>query len=236
MLEVHDLFSGYGRLQVLNGIDFRADASSITAIIGPNGSGKSTLLKSITGFLRPTKGSVEFDGISLVGLRPESVLRMGLLYVQQGRSVFPFLTVEDNLRMGAYVLSGEDRTRAALDCAYAAFPRLRDRRRQLAGSLSGGERRFLELARALMLEPRMVLLDEPSLGVAPRVMAEMYARIAELHASGIGFVIVEQNVRLALAAAEHVCVLELGRDRWSGSPQDLTATGDLRELYLGGRA
>jgi branched-chain amino acid transport system ATP-binding protein len=236
MLEVRGVSGGYGHLRILNGVDLSARTNGITAIIGPNGAGKSTLLKTICAFLKPSSGAVFFEGEDITRLKPEQILRRGLLFVQQGRSVFPYLTVEENLLMGAYVIEDRRRLREALDRAYVTFPQLKLRRKQLAGSLSGGERRFVELARALMLKPKLVLLDEPSLGVAPRVMKSMYERIGTLNREGIGFLIVEQNVRLALEAADQIHVLELGRTRWSGSPKDLVGTTTLHALYLGGTA
>jgi branched-chain amino acid transport system ATP-binding protein len=179
---------------------------------------------------------VALDGTSLLGCKPEELLRRGVLYVQQGRSIFPYLTVEENLAMGAYVIRDKRQASAAMERVYAKFPILNERRRQLGGLLSGGERRFVELARILMVEPRLVLLDEPSIGVAPKVMAEIYRVIRQLHAEGVGFLLVEQNVRPALQVAQRVYVLELGRTRWSGPPAELENTEALRALYLGGPA
>jgi ABC-type branched-subunit amino acid transport system ATPase component len=233
-LEVRDLTGGYGRLQILNGIDLQAEVSDITLIIGPNGAGKSTLLKTIYGFLKPMGGSIRLDGASVLGWKPRDLLRIGLQYIPQGRSIFPYLTVEENLRMGAFILDTQPQVRGALERAYAMFPVLKERRRQLAGSLSGGERRFVELARILMVNPRLVLLDEPSLGMAPGVMEELYHAIRRLHSQGVGFLLVEQNVRQGLRVAHKVYILRLGRVEWAGPPAALLDNRTLRALYLGG--
>lgn len=231
-LELTEVTSGYGAMEIIHGVTLTIPTNEVTVIIGPNGAGKSTLLKTIYGFLRPTRGRITLDGDELTARRPHELVRLGLLYVQQGRSIFPDLTIEENLAMSAYTLDRSSRV-ASFERAYEMFPLLRSRRHQVAGSLSGGERRLLEMARIVILRPRVALLDEPSLGVAPKVMADIYGRISALHGLGVGFVIVEQNVRLAIRAATNACVLESGRVRWWGSPSALRDEATLRDLYLG---
>ena len=233
-LIVEDLVAGYGPLRVVNGVSLSAPTDAMTLLIGPNGAGKSTLLKAVVGFAGVTGGRIEFDGQNVRGLKAPDLLRLGVLYIPQGRSVFPDLTVQENLDMGAYSLGTRQRAIEARDAVYDLFPRLAERREQQAGSLSGGERRFVELARIVMLRPRLVLLDEPSIGVAPVVMRQIYDRVRELHGRGVGFMIVEQNVRQALEVADTVHVLAMGDVAWSGTPDALRSDERLRRLYLGG--
>jgi branched-chain amino acid transport system ATP-binding protein len=236
ILSATELVAGYGPLRILNGLTLSASSDQITVLIGPNGAGKSTFLKAVAGFIDPWSGSISLDGLPFIRKSPWRLIPQGLLYIPQDRSVFPDLTVDENLRMGAYTIGGRAETEAALVRAYEAFPDLKHRRSQLAGSLSGGERRFVELARIVMLNPRLVLMDEPSIGLSPRAMKSVYAGIVDLHGAGTGFLIVEQNVNMGLQVSDVVHVLELGTTVWSGSPSLLRSNDTLRSLYLGSAA
>jgi ABC-type branched-subunit amino acid transport system ATPase component len=235
-LELADVVSGYGHMEIVRHVSLAIPTDGLVVVIGPNGAGKSTLLKTIFGFIRPMNGTIVLDGKDLTRYEPHELLKLGLLYVQQGRSIFPRLTIEENLAMNVYSIRDRSAVREAFDRAYVMFPMLQDQRRRAAGTLSGGQRRLLELARIVMLRPRLVLLDEPSIGCAPRTVAEIYGKIRSLHEDGVGFLIVEQNVRLALSAADRACVLEAGQVRWWGPPAGIEADDALRELYLGAAA
>jgi branched-chain amino acid transport system ATP-binding protein len=204
------------------------------SIIGPNGAGKSTVLKTIIGFLAPSAGTVRFDGEVLNGLPPEAVLRRGVAYVPQGHVVFPQMTVLENLEMGAFLEKNRARVARAAGRVFGLFPILAERRRQPAGTLSGGEQQMLALGRALMIEPRMVLLDEPSLGLAPIALALIYDKLAELKASGMTMLIVEQNAAESLRLSDRGYVLELGRNRLEGRGPALLDDPEVKRLYLGG--
>jgi len=235
LLSTQGLVSGYGRLETLHGIDLDVPEGGITAIIGPNGSGKSTLLKTISGLLRPWRGTIVFDGDDVSGQPAHALVRRGMCMVPQGRVVFPFLTIEENLRMSAYTVHPEPEVRRRLDQAYTFLPRLAERRRQPANTLSGGEQVMLSLAKVVMLQPRVLLLDEPSLGLTPKLIDQIYEQVATLAADGLTTVIVEQNVKKALSVATHVAVLVLGRLRYQGPPDRLEAELDLARLFLEGK-
>ncbi len=236
LLSTKDLVSGYGRLQTLHGIDLKVPEGRITAIIGPNGSGKSTLLKTLCGLLRPWQGAVLFDGDDVAGQPAHALVRRGMCMVPQGRVVFPFLTIEENLRMSAYTVPSEREVRQRLDQAYQFLPRLAERRRQPANTLSGGEQVMLSLAKVVMQQPRVLLLDEPSLGLTPKLIDLVYEQVTTLAGEGLTTVIVEQNVRKALSVAAHVAVLVLGRLRYQGDPHRLESEVDLGRLFLEGKA
>ncbi len=204
------------------------------SIIGPNGAGKSTVLKTITGFLVPSAGAIQLDGEVINGLPPEAVLRRGVAYVPQGHIVFPQMTVFENLEMGAFLERDRARVARAAGRVFALFPILAERRRQPAGTLSGGEQQMLALGRALMIEPRMVLLDEPSLGLAPIALGLIFDKLAELKASGMTMLIVEQNAAESLRLSDRGYVLELGRNRLEGRGPALLEDPEVRRLYLGG--
>jgi branched-chain amino acid transport system ATP-binding protein len=232
-LRVDDLHSGYGQLEVIRGVSLSVSLGEIVAMIGPNGAGKSTLLRTIFGFLAPTRGEIWLDGQAVHGLRPPQRLRYGIAYVMQGHSVLPNLTVEDNLVLGAYIRS--DRTvRADVDRLYELFPILRIRRRLKARVLSGGERRMLEMARVLLMRPKVLLLDEPTLGLAPSVIEQVYQVIHRIRADGMGVLLVEQNARTALRHANRAYVLEQGRIRFEGRGQDMLNDPEVQRAYLGG--
>jgi ABC-type branched-subunit amino acid transport system ATPase component len=204
------------------------------SVIGPNGAGKSTAFKTIVGFLRPTHGRVRFDGEDITGLRPDQVLHRGLAYVPQGRIVFPQMTVLENLEMGAYIERDAGRIRHALDRVYTLFPILAQRRGQKAGTMSGGEQQMVAIARALMTTPKLILLDEPSLGLAPKFVSLIFDKLSEMRHAGFTLMVVEQNAARALAVADRGYVLELGRNRFEGGGQALLQDPEVKRLYLGG--
>ncbi len=233
MLDVDELRSGYGQLEILQGVSLRVGDGAIVGIIGPNGAGKSTLLKTVFGYLHPFGGSITVGGRTLIGLRPDQILRLGLGFVAQAGGLFADMTVHENLVLGGYSLPSRRELEPALEAAYAQFPLLRDRRRQPAGSLSGGEQRALALARALVLRPRLLLLDEPSAALAPRYIDEVYASIVSVNQAGIALLIVEQNVEMILSVAHRVFVLDLGHNAFDGTPAELRRSDRIRRLYLG---
>ncbi len=226
--------AGYGKMEILHDVTLRVDPGEIVAIIGPNGAGKSTAFKTIVGFLRPRAGTVRFDGEDITGLRPDQVLRRGLAYVPQGRIVFPQMTVLENLEMGAYIERDRARIAEALERVYRLFPVLADRRRQRAGTMSGGEQQMVAIARALMTRPQLILLDEPSLGLAPKFVTLIFEKLVEMKEAGFTLTVVEQNAARALAIADRGYVLELGRNRFEGPGPRLLADPEVRRLYLGG--
>ncbi len=232
MLEATDVVSGYGQNEVLHGVHVRARDGEITAIIGPNGSGKSTLLKTLVGAIRLWKGRIVLGGEEIAGLQPGNLLRKGVALVPQGRRVFPRMSVEENIEMGGYLLDG--RTVAdRLEKTYSEFPFLRDRRKQLAGTLSGGEQTLLCVARSLILEPKVLMLDEPSLGLAPKVMNDVFKKFISLNEAGVTMLIVEQNVKRALDIADYVYILDLGQNRFDGTSHDVLKNNELVNLYIG---
>jgi ABC-type branched-subunit amino acid transport system ATPase component len=242
LLEVEDVYADYGatygashgREPILQGVSLRVDAGEIVSIIGPNGAGKSTVLKVVVGLLRPQAGRVRLAGEALDGRRPDEIIRRGLAYVPQGRIVFPQMTVVENLEMGGYTVREPAKLRAAVERVHALFPILLERRRQKAGTLSGGEQQMLAIGRALMTAPRLVVLDEPSLGLSPKFLAIIFEKLAELRASGTTLLMVEQNAVRALGMSDRAYVLELGRNRFEGPGPALLADPEVRRLYLGG--
>jgi len=233
MLRVDDVRSGYGKLEILQSVSLAVGEGEIVGLIGPNGAGKSTLLKTAFGYLTPFAGEVALEGRPLVGLRPDQVVRLGVGYVAQAGGLFADMTVHENLVLGGYALRSSREARAAVDALYARFPLFAARRRQPAGSLSGGEQRILAVARALAVRPRLLLLDEPSAALAPRFIADVYDTIRALNGGGIAMLIVEQNVEAILAVAHRVFVLDLGRNAFDGTPAELRASDRIRRLYLG---
>lgn len=234
LLEVDALTVAYGPVVAVHDVTITVDRGEIVTVLGPNGAGKSTLLRTIAGALKPQHGRVRFDGRSLTGLHPEEVVRRGIALVPEGRRVFPGLTVEENLTVGG--ISRRDRTglRDDAERVFAMFPILRERAAQQAGTLSGGEQQQLAVARALMARPNLMLLDEPSLGLAPIVVDRIFALIGELRGSGTTILLVEQNVHRALAAADRAYVMSVGRLVASGAASEL-ASGALERTYLGMR-
>jgi branched-chain amino acid transport system ATP-binding protein len=224
----------YGRLTVLRGISMEVRAGQVVTILGSNGAGKSTLLKTIMGFIpdQPEKGTIEVMGRRVNGWDPEDIAALGVAYILEGRGIFPELTVEENLRLGVYARRDRE-VSADLAAMETRFPILRDRRGQLAGTLSGGEQQMLAIARALLGRPKLMLLDEPSLGLAPRMVVEMFRIIRQIHADGTAILLVEQNARQALAVADYGYVLESGRIVLEGTSVRLQGDPNVQELYLG---
>ena len=234
LLVAESLTAGYGRLDILHEVSLKVDVHEIVSIIGPNGAGKSTAFKTLVGFLMPRAGRVVFNGEDVTGLRPDILLRRGLAYVPQGRIVFPQMTVLENLEMGAYIERDPARVAAALERVYAMFPILAERRKQSAGTMSGGEQQMVAIARALMTTPRLILLDEPSLGLSPKFVTLIFEKLVELRQAGYTLMVVEQNATRALAIADRGYVLELGRNRFEGAGPSLLADPEVKRLYLGG--
>ncbi|HET7342169.1 MAG TPA: ABC transporter ATP-binding protein [Methylomirabilota bacterium] len=234
LLVAESLTAGYGRLDILHEVSLTVNVHEIVSIIGPNGAGKSTAFKTIVGFLRPRIGRVLFNGEEVTGLRPDLVLRRGLAYVPQGRIVFPQMSVLENLEMGAYIERDRARIAAALERVYALFPVLAERRRQRAGTMSGGEQQMVAIARALMTAPRLIMLDEPSLGLSPKFVTLIFEKLVEMRQAGYTLMLVEQNAVRALGIADRGYVLELGRNRFEGAGAQLLADPDVKRLYLGG--
>jgi branched-chain amino acid transport system ATP-binding protein len=232
LLEVAELRAGYGPVQVLYGVDFTVDEGEVVVILGANGAGKTTTLRAVSGMIA-ARGSVRFAGTSLLGTKPEKVARAGVAHVPQGRGTLADLTVDENLRLGAFARR-DGEVDADLEQWYAVFPRLADRRGQQAGSMSGGEQQMLAIARALMGRPRLVLLDEPSLGLAPIITQELFGVLGELNRDrGLSMLVVEQNAGLALGIARRGYVLESGRIVVSGPADELAHNDDVRRAYLG---
>ena len=230
-LEVQALETGYGKAQVLFGVDLEVEAGELVALLGANGAGKTTLLRALSGLLRPWKGSVLLGGKDLRGLSPARRARLGLGHVPEGRQLFPLMTVEENLRLGAAFLA-PGREKEGYERVYALFPQLAERRRQLAGTLSGGEQQMLAIGRALMGFPRILLVDEPSLGLSPRLAEEVLLALKEVARGGVGVLLVEQNVALSLEVAERGYVLEHGRGGLAGPAHALAQDPRVREAYL----
>jgi branched-chain amino acid transport system ATP-binding protein len=226
------LHARYGSVEVLRGVDLDVGAGEVVALLGSNGVGKSTLINNLSGIYRPPAGRIVFDGRSILGARSQAIVSAGLIQVPEGRRVFPNLSVRENLELGSF-RRGRPSRAANLERVVAIFPRLRDRFTQKAGTLSGGEQQMLAIGRGLMGEPKLLILDEPSLGLSPRLVEEMFALIQRLHADGLAILLVEQNVVQSLAVAQRAYVLENGVFAMSGSASDLLANDDLRRSYLG---
>jgi branched-chain amino acid transport system ATP-binding protein len=231
ILEVLDLHAAYGRIEVLRGVDLTVPKGAVVALLGPNGAGKSTLLKVISGQMAPTSGDIHLAGVHVTDAKPDELARLGLTTIPEGRSVFPNLTVEENLRLMSYAgVSAE----AVLDTAFSYFPRLHQRRDQLAGTMSGGEQQMLALSRALASDPALLMLDELSMGLAPLIVEELYDTVAEIAASGVSILVVEQFARTALRVSDYAAVMQGGRVVATGEPAEINAT--MSDVMLGGAA
>ena len=233
MLEIKDLNVFYGAIHALKGISLTVGDGELVSLIGANGAGKTTTLHTISGLLTASSGSVLLDGRDLQKVPANSIIGMGLAHVPEGRHVFARMTVEENLRMGAYIVKDQKKIAENLEKVYAHFPRLKERYRQLAGTLSGGEQQMLATGRALMTDPKIVLMDEPSMGLSPLLVKEIFAIIQELHKSGITILLVEQNAKMALAVSDRAYVLETGTISMEGKASDLAADDRVRKAYLG---
>jgi branched-chain amino acid transport system ATP-binding protein len=233
MLEITDLATSYGKIEALRGVSLSANAGEVTCLLGPNGAGKSTLMLTLSGILKPQRGSVKFDGEEIVGKTPAEIVSRGMALVPENRLVFPALTVRENLMAGAYRRRDTQGIRSDIDAMFGRFAPLRAREAQLAGTLSGGEQQMLAVARALMSRPRLLLMDEPSVGLAPLVVAEIFSIISQLHSEGVSLFLVEQNANMALKVAQHFYLMEQGRVSFSGGPGALAEDDLIQRAYLG---
>ena len=232
LLQATGLTGGYGGMDILQGVDLSLDADEVAVIIGPNGAGKSTAMKALIGLIPLKSGKVLYAGEDITGQAPERLVARGIAYVPQERNVFRTMTVEENLAMGAYLRRGDlGETFARI---YGLFPALKDKRRQRAGELSGGQRQMVAIARALMIEPKLLLLDEPTVGLSPKVIGEIFERILAINAGGVGILMVEQNARAALAIAHRGYVIATGRNRFTDNAAALLANREVAEAFLGG--
>jgi branched-chain amino acid transport system ATP-binding protein len=231
LLQVKDLEVGYGAIQALRSISLTVNEGEIVTLIGANGAGKTTTLRAISGMLRPRNGEIAYRGESIVGVRPHQLVRRRLIHVPEGRGIFLNLTVEENLRLGAYTRN--DDLSQDLQRVYELFPRVKERLKQTAGTMSGGEQQMLAIARALLASPSLLLLDEPSLGLAPKIVQTIFAVIREINQSGTTILLIEQNARMALQSANRAYVLEAGRIMMQGDARELAASDEVRKAYLG---
>jgi len=234
VLKIRDLVAGYGGGDVLRGVSLDVAEGGITCVVGPNGSGKSTLMASISGLLRPRLGSIELDGKNLAGLSPRQVLRLGVVQVQQNHSLFRDMTVRENIELGGYILNDRALIARRAAAVFEVFPDIAGWAGKKAGSLSGGQQRQVEFARALMLEPRLLLLDEPSMGLAPKILRTVFGAIRQMNAAGTTILLVEQNARAGLRLSSHGVVMESGRVRLSGTGREVLENPEIGALYLGG--
>ena len=232
-IEVQELRAGYGQVQILHGVSMTAAAGEVTCVFGPNGCGKSTLLKAMVGAINPTAGSVLLDGEDITRLPSHETLKRGVSLMPQNGGVFPQLTVAENLRMGGYILRSRQELNDRIAELLDEFPKLRERLKVSAGSLSGGEQMLVSIARALLLRPRFLLFDEPSAGLSPKLVGDVLARAAGLAERGVGVVMVEQNIREAMTVADRLYVLAAGRNRFEGTPGDIGDDRELMHMYLG---
>ncbi len=235
LLEINNLVVRYGAIEALHGVSLSVEQGQIVTLIGCNGAGKSTTLRAVSGLLKPVKGEVRFDGTVITGVPPHLIVRMGVAHSPEGRGVFPQMTVDENLELGAFARPRSEREQIRKDREKSLdlFPRLRERLKQLAGTLSGGEQQMLAMARALLARPRLLLLDEPSLGLAPQVVQTIFKIIRDINAAGTTILLVEQNAHMALQVAHHGYVLETGKIAMSDSARVLEASDEVRKAYLG---
>jgi len=236
LLEVDGLVARYGRITALQGVSLTVDEGEIVPLIGANGAGKTTTLRAISGLVRPAGGTVRFDGRDISRLAPNEIVRAGISHSPEGRRVFPRMTVRENLELGAYTRTSKSEIAADTERVLAVFPRLRERYEQRAGTMSGGEQQMLAIARALMSRPRLLLLDEPSLGLSPKLVQTIFEVIRDINQRGTTILLIEQNARQALAIAARGYVLEVGKIAYSGIASELAASEAVRAAYLGGVA
>jgi branched-chain amino acid transport system ATP-binding protein len=234
MLKIGDINVYYGNIQALKGVSMEINEGEIVTLIGANGAGKSTLLKTISGLLKPKQGKVLFEGDSIGGKAAQAIVKLGISHVPEGRRVFANMTVAENLELGAYLRKDKDGIHKDMEKVYELFPRLLERIKQQAGTLSGGEQQMLAMGRALMAKPRLLLLDEPSMGLAPLLVKQIFNIIQEISESGTTILLVEQNANLALSIADRAYVVETGRIVLSGNAEELTSSEEIKMAYLGG--
>ena len=235
LLEVRGIVAGYTKeLDILKGVSLDVEEGQVVSIIGPNGAGKSTVFKTIFGVLQATEGKITFKRREITAARPKELLSAGLCFVPQGRNVFPLMTVGENLELGAYVIKDKRHLKGRLEMVYELFPILGERRDQKAGSLSGGEMQMLEMGRALLLKPQLILLDEPSLGLSPLMAKEVFEKITEVNREGTAILMVEQNADQSLKMSDYAYVLEEGRNKCDGPAEAIRTDSEIKKLYLGG--
>lgn len=233
LLEVEDLRVAYGKIEAVKGISFSVEAGQIVTLIGTNGAGKTTTLRTLSGLIKPRGGQIKFEGKSLKKVPAHDIVSLGLAHSPEGRHIFPRMTIEDNLLLGAFLRSDKDGIQQDVDRAYELFPILGERRKQAAGTLSGGEQQMLAMGRALMCRPKLLMLDEPSMGLSPLMMQKIMATIADLKAAGTTILLVEQNAQAALSLADQGHVMEIGKIVLSGPGRELLVNEDVRKAYLG---
>jgi branched-chain amino acid transport system ATP-binding protein len=233
MLEVKNLCVGYKGVQVIWDVSFEVNEGELVAFVGSNGAGKSTILKTISGVIKVMSGEINFSGESLVGIQAHKIVSKGLSYIPEGRRVFPYMTVKENLELGAYIENNNDKVKKSLERVFKLFPRLKERQNQMAGTFSGGEQQMLVIGRALMSAPKFLMIDEPSLGLQPTIVNLVYEAIDILHKQGITILLVEQNVQKSLEIAQRGFVLENGRISLAGPSQDLLNNEEMKKVYLG---
>ena len=233
LLKVDSICASYGSFQALHGVSLEVNKGEIVALLGSNGAGKSTTIKTISGQLTPTKGDILFNGSSIVKVPIHKRVEMGIVQVPEGRRVFPYLTIEDNIRAGAYNKMARKLREQNMEHVYSVFPKLYERRKQLAGSLSGGEQQMLAIGRGMMANPKILIMDEPSLGLAPIIVEEVFTTIQKLNDEGITILLVEQNVASSLEIADRVFVIETGENVMSGTGAEMKGNEDLQKAYLG---
>lgn len=233
ILRVTDLCVSYGAIQALRGVSLEVKTGQVVALIGANGAGKSTTLRAISGMLRPTAGRIVFRGEDTTGLKSHALVRRGMAHAPEGRGIFHNLSVEENLALGAYLRNDRSGIQQDVEYCFTLFPRLKERYQQYAGTLSGGEQQMLAIARALMSRPALLILDEPSLGLAPRIVERIFATLREVNERGVSVLLVEQNAHLALSLAHHVYVLETGEMALGGPSQELLKDARIRRVYMG---
>ena len=233
MLELKDVNVSYGAIHAIQDVSLTVNDGEIVSLIGANGAGKTTILHTITGLKKASSGSITYDGHDLVKTEPSKIITLGMAHVPEGRHIFPSMTVAENLEMGAYIRNDKDGIQASVKEVFERFPRLKERRRQLAGTLSGGEQQMLAVGRALMSNPKIILMDEPSMGLSPLLVKEIFHIIQEVHKQGITVLLVEQNAKMALSIADRAYVLETGHISMSGPAQELLNDEKVKKAYLG---
>lgn len=234
MLKINNINVYYGAIHAIKGISLEVNEGEIVTLIGANGAGKSTILRTVSGLLKPKTGEINFEGKNIAGMPAQNIVKLGISQVPEGRRVFANMTVLENLELGAYIRSDKQGIKDDMDVVFERFPRLSERLTQLAGTLSGGEQQMLAMGRALMSRPRLLLLDEPSMGLAPLLVKEIFSIIKDINATGTTILLVEQNANMALSIANTAYVLETGRITLSGSAKELAASEEIRKAYLGG--